>query len=150
MRPVFQLMIVYTFLDPLLLAVRRLLLATGQVSAINRAGWVQLAVFIPAVIAGARLYGIFGVALAADLMVLVGVVLLFRAARGVVDFSPAVLWLKPAVAVAGPVSRIRPSAGSRTGSRTTNVPHPSGVRQSSRAPPLSSPRCFFTAARTTA
>jgi hypothetical protein len=34
-------------------------------------------------------------------MVLLGVVLLFRAARRVVDYSPAILWLKPAVAVAG-------------------------------------------------
>jgi O-antigen/teichoic acid export membrane protein len=101
MRPAFQLMIVYTFLDPLYLAVRRLLLATGRPGVITRAGWVQLAFFIPAVILGARWWGIMGVALAADLMVLVGVVLLFRAARRVVDYSPAILWLKPAVAVAG-------------------------------------------------
>lgn len=101
MRPIFQVMIVYTFLDPLLLAVRRLLLATGRPAEINRAGWIQLAVFIPGVILGARLGGILGVALAADLMVLVGVVLLFRAARRVVDYSPVTLWLKPAIAVAG-------------------------------------------------
>jgi O-antigen/teichoic acid export membrane protein len=101
MRPVFQLMIVYTFLDPLTLSVRRLLLATGRTKDINRACWVQLAIFLPAVVLGARWGGISGVALAADLMVLVGVVMLFGSARRVVDFAQGVLWLKPALAVAG-------------------------------------------------
>ena len=101
MRPVFQWMLAYTFFDPLQLAARRLLLATGRPGEVVRTGWFQLAVFVPAVVIGARGYGVEGVAVAADLMVLVGVFLLFRAASRVVDYSPSALWLWPVVAVVG-------------------------------------------------
>jgi PST family polysaccharide transporter len=101
MRPVFQLMIAYTFLDPLYISARRLLLATGRPAAITRVSWLQLAVFVPAVLFAAGRFGIAGVAVAADLMVLAGVVLLFRATAEVVDFSQRTLWLWPAAAVAG-------------------------------------------------
>jgi hypothetical protein len=57
-------------------------------------------IFIPAVIALAALWGIEGVALAADLMVLVGTVLLFRLTYRVVDYSTRALWLWPLVAFA--------------------------------------------------
>jgi O-antigen/teichoic acid export membrane protein len=94
----FQLMIVYTILDPLSLAANQLLLATGHPKTVTRIRWLQLAVFVPAVVAGAAWWGIEGVALAADLMMLVGVLLLYRAVRLVVDFSALALWRWPILA----------------------------------------------------
>lgn len=101
MRLTFQLMIVYTFLDPLSLAALRLLFATGRPQEVARIRWIQLAVFIPTVIAGAAWLGIEGVALAAGFMVLTGTVLLFRRTTAVVDYSPRSLWFWPAAALIG-------------------------------------------------
>ncbi len=99
MRLTFQLMVVYTFLDPLSLAANRLLLATGHARIVTKTRLVQVVVFIPAVILGASAAGIEGVALAADLMVLVGAVLLFRGTASVVDYSPRALWFWPVFAL---------------------------------------------------
>lgn len=91
----FQLMIVYTLLDPLAVAARNLLMAAGRPQVVLRVQLVQTAVFIPAVIALSAWAGIEGVALAADVMILVGVVLLFRQTKQVVDYSLRALWLWP-------------------------------------------------------
>lgn len=96
----FQLMIVYTFLDPLSLAANNLLTATGRPEAVMRARIVQMVVFIPAVFLLGNWLGIEGVALAADLMVLTGAALLFWQTRRVADYSSRALWLWPAVAMA--------------------------------------------------
>jgi len=101
MRPAFQLMIGYAFLDPLYQAAKRLLLATGRPADVTRVSWVQLAVFVPSVVIGAGYFGIEGVAVATDLMVFAGVILLFRATSRVVDYSPAALWRWPVAAVVG-------------------------------------------------
>jgi PST family polysaccharide transporter len=94
----FQLMILYTLLDPLSMGASTLMMATGFPGAVMRVNGIQLVIFIPAVIAMASLWGIEGVALAADLMVLVGTVLLFRLTYRVVDYSSRALWLWPLVA----------------------------------------------------
>lgn len=99
MRFTFQLMLVYALLDPLHIAAHRLLLAAGHPRRIVRARWLQLAVFIPAVILGAGGLGIAGVALAADLMMLAGIIALFRQVSAVVDYSPRKLWLNPLLAM---------------------------------------------------
>jgi O-antigen/teichoic acid export membrane protein len=76
-----------------------LLMATGRPGDVTRARAMQLAVFVPAVIGLGHWYGIGGVAVAADLMVLVGVVLLFARTRHLVDYSVRVLWLWPIAAL---------------------------------------------------
>ncbi len=91
----FQLMIVYTLLDPLLVAASNLLAATGYPSMIARTRVIQAFVFIPAVVLLGPRLGIEGVALAADLMVLVGAVFLFRRTSEVVDYSHRALWFWP-------------------------------------------------------
>ncbi len=54
----------------------------------------QLALFVPAVIVAVHLFGILGAALAADLMVLAGLVVLARIARRHADFSlRKLLWV---------------------------------------------------------
>jgi O-antigen/teichoic acid export membrane protein len=83
----FRLMLVYTLLDPILNAAGQLTAAVGAPQARTRAKIVQLVFFVPAVVVGARLWSIDGVALAADLMLLVGVVGLFPQLRKWVDFS---------------------------------------------------------------
>ncbi|GAB4581821.1 MAG: lipopolysaccharide biosynthesis protein [Anaerolineales bacterium] len=99
MQTTFQLMIVYTLFDPLSLAAQNLLMATGLPGAVLRARIVQTIIFIPAVIVLSMVAGIEGVALATDLMILVGALLLFRATYRVADYSSRALWLWPLVAM---------------------------------------------------
>lgn len=100
MRLTFQLMILYTFLDPLNLVAQDLLFATGHPGPIARVRRLQFLVFVPAVILGARFFDIEGVALAADVMILVGTVILFRQTASVVDYSARTLWFWPVIAMA--------------------------------------------------
>ncbi len=100
MRLTFQLMIVYTLLDPLSMAARNLLMAAGHPAVILRARVLQAALFIPAVIGLAALWGIEGVALAADVMILAGALVLFRHTHQVVDYSSRALWGWPLLALA--------------------------------------------------
>lgn len=95
----FQLMIVYTLFDPLQLAASNLLAATGHPNAILRARIIQALIFLPAVpLLGSRM-GIEGVALAANLMVLVGAFFLFQKTNDVVDYSWRSLWFWPLLGV---------------------------------------------------
>lgn len=93
----FQLMIVYTLLDPLVVGASNLLAATGYPGKIARTRVIQALVFIPAVVILGPRFDIEGVAIAADLMVLVGALLLFHHTREVVDYSHRTLWLWPVI-----------------------------------------------------
>ncbi len=84
-----QLMTLYMVLDPLVIMSSNLFFALGQPEVIARVRLVQLALFLPAVVAGAKVASINGVALAADAMLFIGLVLTLRRARKVVTFS---LW----------------------------------------------------------
>ena len=96
----FQLMIVYTLLDPLLVAASNLLAATGYPAIITRTRIVQMIVFVPSVFVLGSRYGINCVAVAANGMVLAGTLLLFYYSRRIVDYSPRTLWLWPLAALA--------------------------------------------------
>jgi len=95
----FQLMIVYTLLNPLATGASNVLLATGHPGVVARTRLLQVLVFVPAVAALGVLFGIEGVALAADLMMLLGTFLLFRHTRAVVDYSQRSLWFWPLAAL---------------------------------------------------
>jgi O-antigen/teichoic acid export membrane protein len=95
----FQLMIVYTLLDPINLGVNNLLLATGRSVEVMRTRLWQAIVFLPGVALLGLWLGIEGVALAADIMMLLGTLLFFRYARQVVDYSGRTMWLWPIVAM---------------------------------------------------
>jgi len=95
----FRLMLVYTALDSLLLLVRGLLLAVGQPRALRTSTIVQVLFFIPAVVVGAALWGINGVALAADGMLVVGAGARYRPLKRCVDFSLFRLAFWPFVAL---------------------------------------------------
>jgi O-antigen/teichoic acid export membrane protein len=97
MALVFQLMLVYTLLDPLVAVCNNLLNGLGQPRIITQVRLAQTVIFIPAVIVLAYFYGINGVAVAADLMLVLGIGLLFRQARQYVDFSLLRMFLVPAL-----------------------------------------------------
>jgi len=100
MAVTFQLMLAYTLLDPLVSVCGNLLSALGHPGTNTRIQLVRAAVFIPAVITLGRLYGINGVAVAVDLMLLVGISLFFRQARHHVDFSLRRMFLVPILGLA--------------------------------------------------
>jgi len=95
----FQLMIAYTLLDPLSLGASNLLIALGYPEYIVRTRVLQVVFFVPAVILLGSWLGIEGVALAADLMVVIGVVILFWLTHRYVDYSARRLWGWPLVAL---------------------------------------------------
>lgn len=96
----FQLMIVYTLLEPLSLAARNLLMATGYPQQVLWARLAQLVLFVPAVFILGTRWNIEGVALATNLMALAGTVVLFYYVKRVVDFSLWALWFWPLLATA--------------------------------------------------
>jgi O-antigen/teichoic acid export membrane protein len=95
----FRLMLVYAVLDPLLSLVKKLFLATGQPQEVLKISVMQALFFTPAVILGARLGNINGVALAADGMLVVGIWRGWRPLRRLVDFSPFRLGGRPFIAL---------------------------------------------------
>ena len=95
----FRLMLIYVVLDPMLMLIGNLLFATGRPDALRDARAVQTLFFIPAVIVGASLAGINGVAGAADAMLLIGGWLLYRSLREQVDFSLRHLVVYPSLAL---------------------------------------------------
>ena len=95
----FQLMILYTLFDPLLSTLNSLLIAVGQPGLILRTRLFQLIIFVPTVILLAAVNGIEGVAVATDIMIVVGTIFLFRHVGRFVDYSRFTLWGWPTVAL---------------------------------------------------
>jgi O-antigen/teichoic acid export membrane protein len=94
----FQLMIIYVLLDPLVVISANLSQATGHPDFWTRARVIQVLVFIPAVILGNQMWQINGVALATDVVLLIGLVWLFCQNRRLVDFSLKALFGFPTIA----------------------------------------------------
>lgn len=95
----FQLMIIYTLLDPLSVGAADLLIAIGRPDLPFRTKIFQIVIFIPSVILLGGWLGIEGVALAANLMVGSGALILFMFTRRFVDYSARRLWLWPTFAL---------------------------------------------------
>jgi O-antigen/teichoic acid export membrane protein len=100
MLSAFRLMIVYCLFDPLLLTAGNLLTACGAPQKVTRIRIVQIVVFIPSVIVGAALWQINGIAVAADVMLLVGLLGVFRMTRPYVNISTRKLFAAPLLALA--------------------------------------------------
>jgi O-antigen/teichoic acid export membrane protein len=99
MASTFQLMIVYTLLDPLLSVSGNLANATGHPEFVVRARGAQVAFFVPAVVLGVLWGGANGVALAADLMLVLGLGILVYQARNLVDVSFRKMLFLPSLAL---------------------------------------------------
>lgn len=95
----FQLMIVYALVDPLVSILKSLLIAVGQAGLILRTKILQFIIFFPSVILLASLNGIEGVAIAADIMITVGVFFMLRYVGLFVDYSPTIVWGWPIIAL---------------------------------------------------
>ncbi|GJM41377.1 MAG: lipopolysaccharide biosynthesis protein [Ardenticatenaceae bacterium] len=100
MQQTFQLMLVYTLLDPILAMFTQLILANGQPKILARAQLWQMLFFVPAVMIASNHFGIEGVAVAADLMLIVGFVVILPKLRQFVDFSLRQLVGVPILAIA--------------------------------------------------
>ncbi|MGC9398867.1 MAG: lipopolysaccharide biosynthesis protein [Anaerolineae bacterium] len=99
MVPVFRFMILYTLLDPLILTSGHLLTAIGRPQILTKIKGVQLLVFIPAVIILSYSFGVEGVAIAVDLMAIIGLALVFTQIRQFVDFSLRKMFCYPFVSL---------------------------------------------------
>jgi O-antigen/teichoic acid export membrane protein len=99
MMGAFRLMLVFTLLDPIKVTVADLFTAVGRPEQVVRARVLQLLVLIVGLISLEPWFGIAGVALAVDLMLVVGIAALLRHARTHVDFSLRRLFLAPALAL---------------------------------------------------
>ena len=100
MLTTFRLMLVFTMLDPIKLTIANLLVAVGKPERIAAARGLQLLTLLVGLFALGPRWGISGVAVAVDLMLLVGLVALLRECRPYVDFSVKRLFLIPLVALA--------------------------------------------------
>ncbi len=83
----FRLMLVYAMLEGWVALAGGLLVATGHPAAMGRMALARLAFFLPGVVVGAWAGGIDGVALAADGMMALSALMLYRPLRETVDFS---------------------------------------------------------------
>jgi O-antigen/teichoic acid export membrane protein len=92
-------MLVFTLLDPIKVTVGNLFIAVGRPEQVVQARLVQLAVLVVGLLALGPLWGIAGVSLAVNVMLVVGMVLLFWKAREHVDFSVRSLFAVPALAL---------------------------------------------------
>lgn len=100
MLDAFRLMLVFTLLDPIKLALAQVFVAVGQPERVAYTRLAQLAVLVGGLYALGPGLGIAGVALAVDAMLVVGIGLLFWQARAHVDFSLRRLFGAPTLALA--------------------------------------------------
>jgi len=95
----FRLMLVFTLLDPMKITVSNLMVGLGYPKRVIVARLVQLVVLIAGLYYFGGAFGIDGVALAADLMIFVGMGILFFQAKKIVDFSLKQMFLVPVAAL---------------------------------------------------
>ena len=98
-EPIFRLMLIYTLFDPIFALSGRLIVAMGQPRVLTRIKFAQILFFIPAVILLSLQFGIAGTAVAADLMLLLGFMLLVPRLREFIDFSLKRLLIWPLIAL---------------------------------------------------
>jgi O-antigen/teichoic acid export membrane protein len=99
MLDAFRLMLVYTLLDPIKLTIASVIGTSGVPEKVVRARFIQLLILIAGLVTLGPRFGIAGVAVAANLMLVVGIILLLREARRFVDFSWLRLFAVPTLAL---------------------------------------------------
>jgi O-antigen/teichoic acid export membrane protein len=99
MLDAFRLMLVYTLLDPIKITVASAITVSGAPEKVIQARFIQLLILIAGLVALGPRFGIVGVAVAVDLMLVVGILLLLREARRFVDFSISRLFTIPTLAL---------------------------------------------------
>ncbi len=97
MLTTFRLMLIFTLLDPIRITVANIFLTQGKPEILVRVRLIQLIVLLLGLIGLGSQFGIDGVALAMDGMLLLGMVIMFRRARQFVDFSAKQLFGFPTI-----------------------------------------------------
>lgn len=99
MLPAFRLMLIFTLLDPIKVTVADLFVAVGKPEKVVRARLVQFGTLVVGLFLLGPPLGISGVALAVDVMLVVGISLLLWQAREYVDIAVTRLFAVPALAL---------------------------------------------------
>lgn len=97
----FRLMLPYTLFDPVKKTMANLFIAVGKPEITVKIRAVQLVVMVAGMYLLGNLMGIEGVALAVDIMMLVGIVMILIKAKEFVDYSLKKFFLTPFIAMAG-------------------------------------------------
>lgn len=99
MLEAYRLMLLYTLLDPIKLTIANVITISGAPDKVRRARFIQLIVMIAGMVTLGPALGISGVALAVNLMLVVGICILLWQVRAFVDFSLIKLFAAPALAL---------------------------------------------------
>ena len=99
MTDVFRLMLIFALLDPIKAVVANLFIAVGRPEQVIQARFVQLLVLFIGLFVLGSTWGIIGVALAVDAMLVVGIALLLWKAQAYVNLSLFRLFAAPVVAL---------------------------------------------------
>ncbi len=91
----FQLMLIFSVLDPVKFSIGNLFVAVGQPEKLVKARVIQLLVMVIGLFGLGFTYGITGIAIAVDIMIVVGLVLMFLLSREYVDYSAMDLFATP-------------------------------------------------------
>jgi O-antigen/teichoic acid export membrane protein len=100
MMMTFRLMLPFTLFDPMKKSMANLFIAVGKPEVTVKIRLVQLIVMVAGLFTLGRIFEIEGVAVAVDLMMLVGVFLILKRAKEYVDFSLRKLFLFPLIGLA--------------------------------------------------
>lgn len=95
----FRLLLLFALLDPINATLSSLFTAVGQLGQLLRIRLLQVAVLLGGLFVFGHWAGIHGVALAVNLMLVVGILLLLQNSRRYVDFSALRLFATPALAL---------------------------------------------------
>jgi lipopolysaccharide exporter len=99
MLTAFRIMLLFTLLDPIRVTLATLFIAVGKPEKVFWARLVQLGVLVASLFIFGNPLGIAGVAIAVNLMILVGIIILLWQARPYVDFSILRLFGAPTLAL---------------------------------------------------
>ena len=97
MLETFRLMLIFSMFDPMMITVASVLVAVGEPKKVGQARFIQLVVLIIGLITLTPRMDIIGVALAVDIMLFVGIIVLFHFVSRYVDFSLRNLFLVPLI-----------------------------------------------------
>lgn len=99
MLDAYRLMLIFTLLDPIKATLANLFIAVGKPEQVTMTRLAQLITLLLGLVTLGPALGIAGVAIAVDLMLLVGIAILLWRARDYVDFTPRRLFAVPTLAL---------------------------------------------------
>ena len=95
----FRLMLVFTLLDPMKVTIANLYVAVGRPELVVKVRIIQVIVLVGGLFFLGNRWDITGVALAVDLMLVVGIAILLQQAKKFVDYKIVKLFLVPSLAL---------------------------------------------------